>query len=50
VYEIQEEAVREIDTFGCESLVVAILSTSDRHQIALLENSGRISVHTIKQG
>jgi hypothetical protein len=50
VYEIQEEAVREIDTFGSESPVVAILSTSDRHQIALLENSGRISVHTIKQG
>jgi hypothetical protein len=50
VYEIQEDKVEMKQSFDAQFPIVALLSTSDRHQIALLEEKGKISIHTLVQG
>jgi tetratricopeptide (TPR) repeat protein len=50
VYEIQEDSVKARQTFESGSPIVAILPTADRHQIALLEDNGKIAIHLVVQG
>jgi hypothetical protein len=50
VYEIKEDSVKARQTFESGSSIVAILPTADRHQIALLEEKGKITIHRIVRG
>lgn len=47
VFEIQEDTVKVSQTFETQSPIVALLSTSDRHQIAIVEEKGKVSVHKL---
>jgi hypothetical protein len=47
VYEIHDEAVKVLSTFATQSPVVAVLSTSDRHRLAVLDEKGQIFIHRV---
>jgi hypothetical protein len=49
VYEIIEDTVKAGQTIESHSPIVAILPTADRHQIAVLEEKGRLSIHQVVQ-
>jgi hypothetical protein len=44
VYSVADNAVQAQQIFRCQSPIVAVLTTADRHQWALLEEKGRITV------